>query len=242
MSGKNIEEVRTDGTGAAEPGAGTSTESTSAENTGTTGRGRGRRGRKPAEPGTEPQKKLLGMATLDADADTEAEAKREERNRKRRERYAANKNKPKKVKKSDVVNTTDIANIINAISSTVAKRPELVHWQLTPDEINKIANPLANIISTSGILTEMGQHSDAIALTIACFTAFVPRIGISYANYKIKKEINHAGSNTLFNGAGEKRARQKIENRESDNRGDGNAAGTAETASNDELYIGAVVA
>lgn len=235
MSGENIIKVRDDGAEPAESGPGT--ESKSAKDTGTRGR-RGRRGRSTGSTGEE-KEKLPGVAAVDADE----EAKREERNRKRRERYAANKSKPKKVKKSELVNTTDIANILGALSHVLATRPEMAHWQLTPDEINKLSLPLSNIMDKSGVLTELGEHADAIALVTACFTIFAPRIAISVANYKIKKEVNKfAGSNKISDGTGKDRTRQESEAGKSGNGSNTDATKPVENDSNEQLYIGAALA
>lgn len=236
MSTENIIEIRTDGTEPAESGG--SAESKSTANTGTR---RGRKGRSTGSTGStgDEKEKLPGLAAVDVDE----EAKREERNRKRRERYAANKNKPKKVKKSELVNNTDIANILGTLSHVLATRPEMAHWQLTPDEINKLSIPLSNIMDKSGVLTELGEHADAIALLTACFTIFAPRVAISVANYKIKKEVNKlAGSNKISDRTEQERARQKSEAGADNNRSNTDAAKPSENDSNEQLYIGAALA
>lgn len=231
MSGENIIKVRDDGAEPAESGPGT--ESTSAKDTGT----RGKRGRSTGSTGEE-KEKLPGVAAVDADED----AKREERNRKRRERYAANKSKPKKVKKSELVNTTDIDNILGALSHVLATRPEMAHWQLTPDEINKLSVPLSNMMEKSGVLTELGEHADAIALVTACFTIFAPRIAISVANYKIKKEVNKiAGSNKVSDRADKERTRQESEAGKNNNGSNTDAAAITPGTGLSELYLGEAV-
>lgn len=236
MSTENIIEIRTDGTEPAESGG--SAESRSTENTGT--RRRGRRGRSTGSTGStgEEKEKLPGLAAVDADE----EAKREERNRKRRERYAANKNKPKKVKKSELVNTTDIANIIGALSHVISSRPEMAHWQLTPDEINKLSVPLSNIMAKNGVLAELGEHADATALVIACFSIFAPRIALSVTNYKLKKEVQKiAGNNKDSDRANEKRTRQESEAGKNNNGSNTDAASITPGTGLSELYLGEAV-
>ena len=125
------------------------------------------------------------------------EEKRLERNAKRRERYAKQKAdngqqvKPRKVKagktNTESIDNTQIAAIISTVSTLVASRPNMAHWQLTPQEIESLATPLSQIMEKSAALAQLGEHSEAIALVTACFTIFVPRIVIS-SSMKPKKE------------------------------------------------------
>lgn len=170
------------------------------------------------------------------------ETKRLERNAKRRAKYAEKKNKPKKTKKSDVVNTTDIANILGALSHVMAARDGMAHWQLTPDEINKLAIPLTNILGNTGLLEELGAHGDSIALVTACFTIFAPRIAISVTNHKIKKEINNAGSNKVSNSTNQGGKIKKEQDRKADKRDNRDAARNVKDVSNEQLYLGAAFA
>ena len=125
------------------------------------------------------------------------EEKRIERNAKRRERYAKQKAengqpvKPRKVKagKTNIesIDTTQIAAIISTVSTLVASRPNMAHWQLTPQEIESLSTPISQIMAKSAALAQLGEHSEAIALVTACFTIFVPRIVIS-SSMKPKRE------------------------------------------------------
>lgn len=129
----------------------------------------------------------------------ERQRKREERNAKRRERYAKEKAengqpvKPRKVngtKKSttNVVDSSQIATILATISTIIASRPNMAHWQLTPNEIQQLANPIGNMMSKSEAFAQLGEHADAIALVTAVFTIAVPRVVISLSLAQQNKE------------------------------------------------------
>lgn len=132
--------------------------------------------------------------------------KKDERNAKRRERYAQKKAenggtvKPRKVntKKANVeVGTAEqIKSILGTVSGIVASRPNMTHWQLTPQELESISNPLSNILAKSNLITTMGEHSDAIALVTACTTILVPRAIITISQVKEKKKYESKGVKT----------------------------------------------
>ena len=125
------------------------------------------------------------------------EEKRLERNRKRRERYAKQKaegtQKPKKVntkKTKDVIDTTQIETLIKTISVMVSSRPGQEHWLLLDSEIKALADPLTNILKDSSAFSSISEHSNAVALVIACITIILPRTikSISDISKKKKKE------------------------------------------------------
>ena len=210
----------------------TDTAGTSAENTGTYSGRRGRTG----NIGTA-QEELPGLVTV-----ADEELKRQERNRKRREKYAENKNKPKKtVKNKDVLDTKDISAIISTVSVMVASRPGMAHWQLTPGEIDKISTPLSNIIGKSGVLSELGEHADAVALVTACFTIFIPRCYISIMQHKQKEAIKNAGSVKLSDQPGKTGEEQKRQDKKDTGRSNGDDATDNKISGDSQLYLGAAL-
>ena len=125
------------------------------------------------------------------------EEKRLERNRKRRERYAKQKaegtQKPKKVntkKTKEVIDTTQIETLIKTISVMVSSRPGQEHWLLLDSEVKALAEPLTNILKDSNAFSSISEHSNAVALVIACITIILPRTikSITDLNKKKKKE------------------------------------------------------
>ena len=143
-------------------------------------------------------------------ADVEEE-KRLERNRKRRERYAKQKaegtQKPKKVntkKTKEVIDTNQIETLIKTISVMVSSRPGQEHWLLLDSEVKALAEPLTNILKDSDAFNSISEHSNAVALVIACITIILPRTIKSITDIskkkkkekEVKKNVELRGSKT----------------------------------------------
>ena len=179
--------IREVGTGTG--GTGGDTKSKSPTDTGTTGRttGTGTGGR---TGGTTANKEKVISTMVDVE-----EEKRLERNRKRRERYAKQKaegtQKPKKVnskKTKDVIDTNQIETLIKTISVMVSSRPGQEHWMLLDSEVKAIAEPLTNILKDSNAFNSISEHSNAVALVIACITIILPRTIKSITDISKKKK------------------------------------------------------
>ena len=131
---------------------------------------------------------------LSSVADVE-EQKRLERNAKRRERYAKQKAegtlKPKKVnnkKTKEVIDTTQIETLIKAISVMISSRQGQEHWLLLDSEVKAIAEPLTNILKDSNAFSSISEHSNAVALVVACITIILPRTIKSVTDINAKKK------------------------------------------------------
>ena len=222
MDGSVIEEVkptrtetRTDGgTG----GTGGDTKSKSSTDTGTRTGGTG--GRTGGTGGTTANKEKV-ISTM---ADVEEE-KRLERNRKRRERYAKQKaegtQKPKKVntkKAKEVIDTTQIETLIKTISVMLSSRQGQEHWLLLDSEVKALAEPLTNILKDSNAFSSISEHSNAVALVIACITIILPRTIKSITDIsKKKKKEKEVKKNVELRGS-------KTKNITNDKRNNGNTA------------------
>ena len=184
---KQVEPInRETGTGTGGTG---NTKSTSSTDTGTTGRtgGTGTGGRTGGKTTTE---KEVISTVVDVE-----EEKRLERNRKRRERYAKQKaegtQKPKKVntkKSKEVIDATQIETLIKTISVMVSSRPGQEHWVLLDSEVKAISEPLSNILKDSNAFNSISEHSNAVALVIACITIILPRTIKSITDISKKKK------------------------------------------------------
>ena len=203
-----IEEVKQVGgktsTGGGTGGTGGDTKSKSSTDTGTrTGGTGGTGGRTGGKTGGE---KEVVYTMVDVE-----EEKRLERNRKRRERYAKQKaegtQKPKKVntkKTKDVIDTTQIETLIKTISVMVSSRPGQEHWLLLDSEVKAISEPLTNILKDSNAFSSISEHSNAVALVIACITIILPRTIKSITDIskkkkkekEVKKNVELRGSKT----------------------------------------------
>ena len=208
MDGSIIREVEQDkrevGASGGTGGTG-STKSSSSTNTGnrTGGTGGTETG---GTGGTTANKEKVISTVVDVE-----EEKRLERNRKRRERYAKQKaegtQKPKKVntkKTKAVIDTTQIETLIKTISVMVSSRQGQEHWLLLDSEVKALAEPLTNILKDSDAFSSISEHSNAVALVIACITIILPRTIKSITDIskkkkkekEVKKNVELRGSKT----------------------------------------------
>lgn len=210
-------------------GAGSENSRTVTGGTGTGGAGTGT---------TKEEKEPVGLPVID-----DEQKKRDERNAKRRAAYAAKKNAPKKVnKKNNVVDDKNIKDILTTVSMLISSRPDMAHWMLTPDEVDKLATPIANMISKSEFMSTAAEHSDAIALTTACFTILMPRVVITSINIKKNKKnkevVKNAGISKQSELSDTGRTNKTGQDKTPNSGNSGNAARAGEDAGNNELYIG----
>ena len=219
----------TGGTG----GTGGDTKSTSPTDTGTTGRtgGTGTGGRTGGKTTTEKE-------VISTMADVEEE-KRLERNRKRRERYAKQKaegtQKPKKVntkKSKEIIDTTQIETLIKTISVMVASRQGQEHWLLLDSEVKALAEPLTNILKDSDAFSSISEHSNAVALVIACITIILPRTIKSITDIsKKKKKEKEVKKNVELRGS-------KTKNITNDKRNNGNTTANDKNNGSNAIWYG----
>ena len=209
MDGSIIEEVkptRTETRASRGTGGTGNTTSSSSTDTGTTAGGTGGGGTGGRTGGKTGGEKEV-VSTM---ADVEEE-KRLERNRKRRERYAKQKaegtQKPKKVntkKTKEVIDTNQIETLIKTVSVMVSSRPGQEHWLLLDSEVKALAEPLTNILKDSSAFSSISEHSNAVALVIACITIILPRTIKSITDIskkkkkekEVKKNVELRGSQT----------------------------------------------
>lgn len=148
----------------------------------------------------EDEKKAFAVADED-------EKKRLLRNAKRRQRYQTEKTgqaKPKKVNKKKTNATPPITDdslklMIVTVSGLVASRPNMEHWALSEKEVDSIVTPLSNILKQYDAFSNLGEHSNEIALVMACMTIFVPRIFVTSNKLKEKKRNGITGNSVNTN-------------------------------------------
>ena len=229
---KQVEPINRE-TGTGTGGSGGSTKSTSSTDTRTTGGtgGTGTGGRTGGKTGGE--KEVVSTV-----ADVEEE-KRLERNRKRRERYAKQKaegtQKPKKVntkKTKEVIDTNQIETLIKTISVMVSSRPGQEHWLLLDSEVKAISEPLTNILKDSNAFNSISEHSNAVALVIACITIILPRTIKSITDIsKKKKQEKEVKKNVELRGS----QRKNITN---DKRNNGNTTANGANNGTNAIWYG----
>ena len=125
-----------------------------------------------------------------------AQKKKEEKNARRRELYAQKKAeaggevKPRKKRstKNDTPDTTQLNLLVASVFGMIASREGCEHWALSQNEIESITTPLSKIIAENENLKAISEHTNGIALVMACFTVFVPRLIITTKQNKEKKK------------------------------------------------------
>ena len=174
------------------------------------------------------------MANVDKE-----EQKRLERNAKRRERYAKQKaegtQKPKKVnskKTKEVIETSQIETLIKTVSVMVSSRPGQEHWLLLDSEVKAIAEPLTNILKDSNAFSSISEHSNAVALVIACITIILPRTIKSITDIsKKKKKEKEVKKNVELRGS-------KTKNITNDKRNNGNTTANGANSGTNAIWYG----
>ena len=161
--------------------------------------------------------------------------------------------KPKRTrkKKKEEVQIIDKANLnlmIAGLSAVIASRPDCEHWLLTEQEIDSITTPLCAMMAESEALKNMGQHTNQIALVMACITVFMPRLMITAKKKKEKKEHEITGNsvNTKVKFDGKRKGNNQItkdrKHTESDSIDNRNAAPHDKNDGNDLSIYGAPIA
>ena len=178
-----------------EVGGGTTGESArSGGSTDTRTKSGGSRGNRSGGSGESGGKTTTEKEVISTMVDVEEE-KRLERNRKRRERYAKQKAagtlKPKKVnnkKSKEVIETNQIETLLKTVSVMISSRKGQEHWLLLDSEVKAIAEPLTNILKDSNAFSSISEHSNAVALVVACITIILPRTIKSVTDINAKKK------------------------------------------------------
>ena len=84
--------------------------------------------------------------------------------------------------------------MIVTVSGLVASRPNMEHWALSAKEIDSIVTPLGNILKEYNAFATLGEHSNEIALAMACITVFAPRLFITANKMKEGKKNGITGN------------------------------------------------
>ena len=189
MDGSIIKEVKPDKRETGGRTTGESTTSTSSADTRTkSGGSRGDRSGGSGGKSTNQKEVVSSVADVE-------EQKRLERNAKRRERYAKQKAegtlKPKKVnnkKSKEVIDTNQIETLLKTVSVMISSRKGQEHWLLLDSEVKALSEPLTNILKDSNAFNSISEHSNAVALVIACITIILPRTIKSITDINAKKK------------------------------------------------------
>lgn len=97
----------------------------------------------------------------------------------------------KKAKAPEALGAEQLSALIGSLSDIVASRAG-EHWKLSKNECMTIAEPAAKLVNNSEQLKQLAEHSDALALVMACVIVFAPRVLITAQNSKQKRVKNNA--------------------------------------------------
>ena len=132
--------------------------------------------------GADPEKeKVSGLATVSTAPVPETPKKKQQR-------------KPRKKKEEpSTFNADQISALILSTSAILASRPGMEIWALRPEEATQLATPIANMVSKSEAMQNMGEYADAIALVTASLVIFAPRAMVYHDQQKQKKIQQNGG-------------------------------------------------
>jgi len=143
---------------------------------------RGRGGRGGGATKTESSQNLPKLVAVEVPGESEDKAEaRKKKNAERQKKYREEKKNKnlsaaKKTAKQSSLDTSQLEILILTTSSIISSRDGMGVWQLSPEEVKQIVQPLSNIMArhadTMGVVSE---YADYIALIVACATIFIPK-------------------------------------------------------------------
>ena len=86
------------------------------------------------------------------------------------------------------MDSESVEKLLLTVSSVVATRKGLEHWQLSKQECKTIAEPLVEVMDKYDVSKTFADNAPEIALAVACFSVAVPRVMISAQKRKVKNE------------------------------------------------------
>ena len=96
-------------------------------------------------------------------------------------------------KKKTTVDSESVEKLLLTVSSVVATRKGLEHWQLSKQECKTIAEPLVEVMDKYDVSKAFADNAPEIALAVACISVAVPRVMISAQKRKVKKDDGMGG-------------------------------------------------
>lgn len=217
MGRRNSDSIETEGNGTT---AGAGSDSSTAGTGGVRGRsGRGTGGTAKAE-AVVLEQDLVKTVTVDVpgkdkaaavDKEEDKKAKARERQRAYREKKKANGTAPSTKKTSVAASKADATQLkilLLTISNVMATRPGMEMWQLTPAEVDSIAQPLSNMMAKNEAVTSaLEEHGDALALITAIAMIAFPRVMTMMAQRKETPKIKHPAVEEVKDNATSKRGK-----------------------------------
>ena len=83
--------------------------------------------------------------------------------------------------------------LLLTVSSIVATRKGMEHWQLSKQECKTIAEPLVEVMDKYDVSKTFADNAPEIALVVACISVAAPRVMISAQKRKVRKDDGMGG-------------------------------------------------
>jgi hypothetical protein len=93
-----------------------------------------------------------------------------------------------KEKKEKKLQGSDISPLIQTVFSLVSLKAG-EHWQLSNEEVDSLSKPLCNILDKLNLTEKVSNMSDGAGLILAVIMIIAPRVMITIAQKKEKKEV-----------------------------------------------------
>ena len=139
-------------------------------------------------------------------------------------------------KKKTTVDSESVEKLLLTVSSVVATRKGLEHWQLSKQECKTIAEPLVEVMDKYDVSKTFADNAPEIALAVACLSVAVPRVMISAQKRKVKKDDGMGGKAEV--GSTGKRLDENRKSKTVSRKDDGKSADNAKNANNEYGIFG----
>ena len=135
-------------------------------------------------------------------------------------------------KKKTTVDSEAVEKLLLTVSSIVATRKGMEHWQLTKQECKTIAEPLVEVMDKYDVSKSFADNAPEIALAVACISVATPRVMISAQKRKVRKNDGMGGKAEI--GSAGKRLDENRKSKIVSRKDDGKS--TANTQNDDSEY------
>lgn len=90
-------------------------------------------------------------------------------------------------KKKTTVESESIEKLLMTVTGVIATRPNMTMWKMEQKEAKAIAEPLAEVLDKYNLASGIAENSAEISLIVASLSFVAPRMMISLAQRKEKK-------------------------------------------------------
>ena len=139
-------------------------------------------------------------------------------------------------KKKTTVDSESVEKLLLTVSSVVATRQGMEHWQLSKQECKTIAEPLVEVMDKYDVSKTFADNAPEIALAVACISVAVPRVMISAQKRKVKNNDGMGGK--AETGSAGKRLDENRKSKTVSGKDDGKLANNAKNADSEYGIFG----